>query len=108
MKHKLKNINKNNAKFIEENITKEERITISQKPDENFVLVKLDLGCYKTSLSLDKLIDSFDYFRRKSDLKHFKRNENVVTLTKISKDSFKTLLNIAIDGKLTVFLVILL
>ena len=108
MKHKLRNINKNNAKFIEENNTKEERVTISQKPDENFVLVKLDSESYKTSLSLDKLIDSFDYFRKKSDLKHFKRNENVVTLTKISKDSFKTLLNIAIDGKLTVFLVILL
>ena len=51
MKHKLRNINKNNAKFIEENITKEERITISQKPDENFVLVKLDSESYETSLS---------------------------------------------------------
>ena len=100
MKHKLRNINKNNAKCKEENNTKEERITISQKPDENFVLVKLDSESYKTSLSLDKLIDSFDYFKRKSNLKHFQRNKNVLTLTNISKASFKTLLKLLIDGKL--------
>ena len=100
MVHKLRNINKSNAKCIKENSTKEERITISQKPDENFVLVKLDSESYKTSLSLDKLIDSFDYFRKKSDLKHFKRNKNVVTLTNISKASFKTLVKLLVDGKL--------
>ena len=100
MVYKLRNINKNNAKFIEENNTKEERITISQKPDENFVLVKLDSESYKTSLSLDKLIDSFGYFRIKSNLKHFKRNENIVTLTNISKASFNNLLKVLIDGEL--------
>ena len=60
----------------EENNTKDDRITISQKPDENFVLVKLDSENCEISLSLDKLINSFGYFRIKSNLKHFKRNEN--------------------------------
>ena len=51
MVYKLRNINKDNAKCIEENNTKDERITISQNPDENFVLVKLDSESYETSLS---------------------------------------------------------
>ena len=107
MVHKLRNINKSNAKFVEENSTKEARITISQKPDDNFVLVKLDSEDYKTSLSLDKLIDSFDYFKRKSSLKHFQRNKNVLTLTNIFRASFKPLLKLLIDGKLKVFIVTL-
>ena len=100
MKHKFSNINNNNAKSIEENNTKEEKITKLQKLDENFVLVKLDAESYETSLSLDKLVNSFDYFRIKSILKHFYRNKNVVTLKNISRASFKTLLEIAIDGEL--------
>ena len=98
MVHKLRNININ-AKCIEENNTKEERI-LSQNLDGNFVLIKLDAESYKTILSLDKLIDSFDYFRIKSNFKHFYRNKNVVTLTNISRASFKTSLNLAIDGEL--------
>ena len=100
MKHKFSSINFNNAKSIEENNTKEEKITKLQKLDENFVLVKLDAESYETSLSLDKLVNSFDYFRIKSILKHFYRNKNVVTLKNISRASFKTLLEIAIDGEL--------
>ena len=100
MVHKLRNISKINAKCIEENNTKEKRITISQKPDENYVLVKLEAESYKTSLSLDNLIDSFDYFKKKSNLKHFSTNKNVVTLTNISKASLKTLLKLATDGEL--------
>ena len=100
MVHKLRNTNKDNAKCKEENNTKDERITISQKPDEIFVLVKLDAENYEISLSLDKLIDSFDYFSLKSNLKHFSKNKNVVTLTNISKASLKTLLKLATDGEL--------
>ena len=107
MVHKLRNINKSNAKCIKENSTKEERITISQKPDENFVLVKLDSESYKTSLTLDKLIDGLDYFKRKCNLKHFQRNKNVLTLTNIFRASFKPLLKLLIDGKLKVFIVTL-
>ena len=99
MLQKLKNITKINAKCNEENNTKEERI-FSQKLDENFDLVKLDAESYETSLSLDKLIDSFDYFRVKSNLKHFKTNKNVFTLSNISKASFNTLLKLLIDGEL--------
>ena len=100
MVHKLRNINKYNAKYIEENNTKEECITISQKPDENFVLVKLDAENYEISLSLDKLIDSFDYFSLKSNLKHFSKNKNVVSLLNITRASFETLLKLATDGEL--------
>ena len=99
MVQKLRNINKNNAKCIEENNTKEERI-LSQNLDENSVLVKLDSESYKTSLTLDKLIDGLDYFKRKCNLKHFQRNKNVLTLTNISKASFKTLHKLLIDSKL--------
>ena len=74
MMDNLRNINKNSAKCIEVNNTKEERI-LSQKLDGNFVLVKLDSDNYKTILSLNKLIDSFSYFRRKSILKSFNRKK---------------------------------
>ena len=99
MMDNLRNINKNSAKYIEVNNTKEERI-LSQKLDGNFVLVKLDSDNYKTILTLDKLIDSFSYFRRKSILKSFNRNKKVVSLLNISRASFETLLNLAIDGEL--------
>ena len=99
MMDNLRNINTNNAKCIEEYNTKDERI-LSQKLDGNYVLVKLDSDNYKTILRIAMLINSFGYFRRKSIFKSFNRNKNVVTLKNISRASFKTLLKLAIDGRL--------
>ena len=92
----------NNNNCIKENIKKKEMKTskqLTQKPEDNSVVVIIDLESFKTSVSLDKLIDKFAYFENKSNLKSLNKNKNVFTLSNLSKASFKTLFKLTIEGK---------
>ena len=102
--HQLNNNNDNKVdNCIKENIIKEEMKTsekLTQKPEDNSVVVILDTESFKPSVSLDELIDKFAYFENKSNLKYFNKNKKVITLSNLSKASFKTLLKLTIDGEL--------
>ena len=73
---------------------------LTQKSDDNSVVVILDLESIKTSVSLDELTDNFAYFDNKSNLKYFDKNKNIFALSNLSKASFKTLIKLTIDGEL--------
>ena len=88
-----KNYNKED-KCVEENKTVNRR-----KSEKNFVTVKLSSESLKTSVSLDKFVDIFAYFKKKSNLKYFYKNKNVFTLANLSKASFITSLELATKGK---------
>ena len=88
---------------IKENTTNKEMKTpeqLTQKPDDNSVVIILDTESFKTSVSLDELTEKFAYFENKSNLKYFNKNKNVFTLSNLSKASFKTLLKLTIDSEL--------
>ena len=104
------NVGKKVYNCIKVNITnKEMKISeqLAQKPDDNSVVVILDTESFKTSVSLDELTEKFAYFENKSDLKYFNKNKNVFTLSNLSKDSFKTLLQLTIKGEFKKFFCIL-
>ena len=99
---KLVNLWDNNNNCIKENIKKKEMKTskqLTQKPEDNSVVVIIDLKSFKTSVSLDELTEKFAYFENKSNLKYFNKNKNVFTLSNLSKASFKTLLQLTIKGE---------
>ena len=105
---KLVNLWDNNNNCIKENIKKKEMKTskqLTQKPEDNSVVVIRDLETFKTSVSLDELTEKFAYFENKSNLKYFNKNKNVFTLSNLSKASFKTLLKLTIKGEFKKFFV---
>ena len=88
---------------IKENIKKKEMKTskqLTQKPEDNSVVVIIDLESFKTSVSLDELMDNFAYFKNKSNLKYFNKNKKKFTLSNLSKARFKSLLKLTIEGEL--------
>ena len=88
---------------IKENIKKKEMKTskqLTQKPEDNSVVVIIGLESFKTSVSLDELTDNFEYFENKSNLDFFNKNQKVFTLSNLSKASFKSLLKLTIEGEL--------
>ena len=88
---------------IKENIKKKEMKTskqLTQKPEDNSVVVIIGLESFKTSVSLDELTDNFEYFENKSNLDFFNKNKKVFTLSNLSKASFKSLLKLTIEGEL--------
>ena len=91
---------------IKENITNKEMKTseqITQKPDDYSVVIILDTENFKTIVSLDKLIDNFAYFENRSNLKYYFKSKNIITLSNLSKASFKTLLKLTIKGEFKKF-----
>ena len=97
----VKNDNKADSS-IEENVTKKVMKILKQliqKPEEKSLVIIHDAKRLKTSVSVDKLIDSFVYFIKRNNLKHSNENNSVLTLTNLSKASFITLYKLATNGK---------
>ena len=97
----VKNDNKADSS-VEENVTKKVMKILKQliqKPEEKSLVVILDAKKLTTSVSVDKLIDSFVYFKKRNSFKHSNENNSVLTLTNLSKASFITLLKLATNGK---------